>query len=453
MLSHHAPSAVLPIALIQVKRDVRQRREFTTEDLEASLPRRGLINPIIVRDLGDGTYELVAGERRLTAAGRVGWTEIPVRFADGLTTLELELLELEENVKRKDLIWQDKLQAIVKLHERYMVEDPDWSRRATAEAIGLSEGDVSLFMTIAEEAKARPELLEKPKAREAYNVILRGNSRKMAEELEQLFSDVKTAFGPEAGEALDEERQAEEADRAARVDATTSEVLTESFLDWAPTYSGEKFNLLHCDFPYGVELFAKEFGKRGGARPYADSADVYFALLECLFENQDRLLSHSAHLVFWYSGKYDRETKDAFASRLPSFEFTSHPFIWGKSDNAGIIGDARRDLRHTYEHALIARRGGRQLVQSVSDFYPAPTDRTLHPSTKPEPMLKHLFTAFVDEHTRMLDPTCGAGSALRAADALGAAQVLGLEIDEDYAESARVSLRNARKLRLASSIL
>lgn len=453
MLSHHAPSAVLPLETIVINRADRQRREFTTEDLERSLPARGLINPIIVRDLGDGTYELVAGERRLTAAGRVGWTEIPVRFADGLSPLELELIELEENVKRKDLIWQDKLAAIVKLHERYVSEDVDWTRKQTAEAIGLSEGDVSLFMTIAEEAKARPELLEKPKAREAYNVIQRANSRRSAAAFEELFADVKKAFGPEATNALDAEAQAEAKADAALVAAAPGEILGDSFLDWAPSYTGEKFNLIHCDFPYGVELFSKEYGRRGGAKPYEDRKDVYFALLDCLLDNLDRLASHSMHLVFWYSMKYDRETKDLFAQRAPSLDFTTHPFIWNKSDNAGIIGDARRDLRHTYETALIARRGGRQLVQAVSDIYSAPTDRTLHPSTKPEPMLRHLFTALVDEHTRLLDPTAGAGSALRAADSLGAAQVLGLEIDEDYAEAGRAALRNARKLRLASATL
>lgn len=453
MLSHHAPSAVIPIALIKVKREERQRREVLTDDLEQSLPKRGLINPIIVRDLGDGTYELVAGERRLTAAGRVGWIDIPVRFADGLSQLELELIELEENLKRKDLIWQDKLAALVKLHERYKAEDEDWTQLQTAEAIGLSKGDVSLFITISEEVNARPELLERKTAREAYNVIGRGRSRAMAGALEELFADVKSAFGPEAAEALDADSAADGAEREAYVAAAPDEIITESFLDWAPAYAGEKFNLIHCDFPYGLELFAKEFGQRGGARPYEDKKDTYFVLLDCLLDNLDRLMSYSGHLVFWYSMKYDRETKDAFATRAPSLDFFTHPLIWQKSDNAGIIGDARRDFRHTYEVALCARRGERQVVKSVADIYSAPTDRTLHPSTKPEPMLKHFLSGLVDEHTRMLDPTCGSGTALRAADALGASSVFGLEIDDEYAEPARTALRIARKLRMASATL
>jgi len=41
---------------------------------------------------------------------------------------------------------------------------------------------------------------------------------------------------------------------------------------------------------------------------------------------------------------------------------------------------------------------------------------------------------FVDENTTLLDPTCGSGSALRAAESLGARHVLGLEKDEEYAK-------------------
>ncbi len=447
-ISNETPSANLPLAVIRVA-DARQRREFDTSDLEFSLSRRGLIHPIVVRDNGDGTYLLIAGERRFRAAKNLGWDAIPARFADGLDQLELQLIELEENVKRQDLSWQDNMAAVEKIHGIYVSLDADWTRTATAEAIGLSLGHLSEFLAIAEAAKEKPELLGRDTIRSAYNVIARSNSRKQGEALEELFNSMKEAM--EDGkdkDAIDEVKQAAEAKRAAVI--ASDDVLPDSFLDWAPSYAGPKFNLIHCDFPYGVGLFDKEFGQRGGARPYADTKDIYFALLNCLLDNLDKVMSLSGHLVFWYSMKYDRETKDLFAERGPSLDFMTHPFIWGKSDNTGIIGDARRDLRHTYEVALIARRGARHVVKSVADFYSAPSDRTLHPSTKPEPMLKHLFSSLVDEHTSLLDPTCGSGSALRAADALGATRVLGLEIDAEYADGARTALRNSRKLRLAN---
>lgn len=82
-----------------------------------------------------------------------------------------------------------------------------------------------------------------------------------------------------------------------------------------------------------------------------------------------------------------------------------------------------------------------------ADAYSAPTARDEHPSAKNEAMLSHFMEMLVDEHTVMLDPTCGGGSALRAADALGAKMVFGIEKDEGYARQARERLENARKLR------
>jgi hypothetical protein len=73
-------------------------------------------------------------------------------------------------------------------------------------------------------------------------------------------------------------------------------------------------------------------------------------------------------------------------------------------------------------------------------------------STKPEWVLQNFFRMFVDSSTLMLDPTCGSGSSLRAAEAegLGAKYVLGLEIDKDFCEQANRAVRNARAVRDAA---
>lgn len=47
-------------------------------------------------------------------------------------------------------------------------------------------------------------------------------------------------------------------------------------------------------------------------------------------------------------------------------------------------------------------------------------------------MLEHFFRMLVDEHSRVLDPTCGSGMAIKAAEAAGAAFALGLERDLDF---------------------
>ena len=52
---------------------------------------------------------------------------------------------------------------------------------------------------------------------------------------------------------------------------------------------------------------------------------------------------------------------------------------------------------------------------------------------------------FVDENTRMLDPTCGSGTSLCAAESLYAAHILGIEINEDYADGASNALEEAKR--------
>lgn len=81
------------------------RRTFTDDELaelEMSLKANGLLQPITVRARANGGWELVAGERRLRAAARLGWTEIPalVRDFDDRAMLTLALVE---NLQRANL--------------------------------------------------------------------------------------------------------------------------------------------------------------------------------------------------------------------------------------------------------------------------------------------------------------------------------------------------------------
>ena len=71
------------------------------ESLAESLTSHGLLQPIVVRRVGE-TYQLVAGERRFRAAQHLGWREVPVKVvdADDRTTAELAIVE---NMQRKDL--------------------------------------------------------------------------------------------------------------------------------------------------------------------------------------------------------------------------------------------------------------------------------------------------------------------------------------------------------------
>jgi ParB family chromosome partitioning protein len=79
-----------------------RRRFENLEALAQSIREKGVLQPLLVRPLGDGRYAIVAGERRYQAAKMAGLTEVPVRVLE-ISEKEARLLALVENLQREDL--------------------------------------------------------------------------------------------------------------------------------------------------------------------------------------------------------------------------------------------------------------------------------------------------------------------------------------------------------------
>ena len=120
-----SPLQQLPISRIRPN-PFQPRREFRDAELaqlEASLQASGLIQPISVRAVGDH-FELIAGERRLRAATRLGWTEIPaiVKNYDDRALLTLALVE---NLQRADLNPIEEADGYARLIAEFQVTQQD----------------------------------------------------------------------------------------------------------------------------------------------------------------------------------------------------------------------------------------------------------------------------------------------------------------------------------------
>jgi ParB/RepB/Spo0J family partition protein len=436
--SHIREFCYLPLDQITVIRAERQRRKADPGDLIDSIKRLGILNPLILRR--DGT--LVAGERRFEAAKALGLAQVPVRFFEDLDPITAKIIELEENLKRADLPWQDQCRAIAELHRLHGEKTPGWTQSRTAKSIGLEDPTVTMYLRVFE-SLADPLVAQATGMRVAYNILTRIDDRKAGDAISEIM---------EAGSDFWEtEPTAPSATASNPLEPPSAEpepsVLLANFLEWAPTYSGPKFNLIHCDFPYGSGAFSGPQSGKDKWEAYSDSPQLYWQLIVCLGQNLDKVMAHEGHLVFWFSMEHYTETLRVFAKVAPSLAFNIFPLVWLKSDNVGVLPDPRRGPRRIYETAFLASREDRPIIRAVSNAYAAPTNKDHHPSTKPEPVLKHFFAMLVDDQTTLLDPTCGAGSALRAAECLGAKRVLGLEINEEYASIAQSTLRSARTLR------
>jgi ParB family chromosome partitioning protein len=412
----------VPLDSIKVDRDRRQRRELSEIPVLAdSIARLGLIQPIVVtRD-----FDLVAGERRLAACKYLGHTNISIQFVDELEDHILRAIELEENIKRQNLPWQDECMSVYEYFQIRRVETPGFSQEDLATALGLAQPNISKRLLVAKELiDGNQRVAQAPRFSTAVGITERSSARKDQAALDALRS-------------------------AANIAAPIVEpdpILNSDFNEWVKTYDGPRFNFVHCDFPYGIESDSFNQGAASTHGGYVDTARTYWVLCESLSANLDRLTTESCHFLFWFSMHNYHSTLHYFAEHS-DIAFDPFPLVWLKSDNVGILPDPQRGPRRIYETAFFGSRGDRKIVNSISNAYAAPTDRGFHMSVKPEPVLRNFFRMFVDENTLMLDPTCGSGSSLRAAESLYARYVLGLEINNDFCEQANRALKNARILR------
>lgn len=120
------------------------RRTFDTAELvelEASLASSGLLQPITVRRTANG-FELIAGERRVRAASKLGWTEIPaiVREFDDRTMLVLALIE---NLQRANLNSVEEARGYRQLMEQFHL-----TQQQVAEAVGKDRTTVTNLLRI-----------------------------------------------------------------------------------------------------------------------------------------------------------------------------------------------------------------------------------------------------------------------------------------------------------------
>jgi ParB family chromosome partitioning protein len=135
----HPDLRQLPLEL--VKANPRQpRRRFEEEALVAladSLRERGVLQPILVRPVPGGTYELIAGERRWRAAQLAGFDTVPalVRPQDDAESLELALIE---NMAREDLNPIEEARACALLVEELGLTREDVGRRVGRSRVAVS---------------------------------------------------------------------------------------------------------------------------------------------------------------------------------------------------------------------------------------------------------------------------------------------------------------------------
>lgn len=417
----------------------RIREEFDEqmiEDLACSIYRNGLFNALTVKDGNDG-IELVAGETRAKAISElyecglgfkhdgepVPFGEIPYCFMfehDEHSTYEVEL---EENILRKDLTWQERVKATARLHKLRTVQHGKYDRSSKE---GWSATDTA--NEIARRSEGRPA-----RKNEVSDV---GTAMLLAEYMDDPF----VAAAKNEKEALKAIREQKKLDKrnelkikfdeelASGTANETYKLIHGDFLIEAPKLADESFDVILTDPPYGIDIHKHEFWD-GDKHEYDDSEEYFDKLISALASESYRVGKPEAHAyVFCDIRRWERLF---VAFELAGWRSWPRPLIWYKG-NTGSFGDASHGPRYTYDAILYAIKGEKETTAMYHDVIPItqPTN-TEHPASKPVELYIDLLRRSIYPGDSIIDFFCGSGPIFPAAKELNC-KAVGIELSDKY---------------------
>ena len=181
----------MPIELLHASPN-NPRKHFADADLDdlaRSIREKGLLQPLVVRNRGDGEYEIVAGERRWRAAQRAGVHEIPVLIRD-LSDGEALEIALIENIQRSDLNPLEEARAYNLLLDQF-----NYTQQQLAESVGKSRSHISNTLRLLNLPESVRQQIESGKltAGHARTLVATEAPSEMAEQIIQLGLSVREA--------------------------------------------------------------------------------------------------------------------------------------------------------------------------------------------------------------------------------------------------------------------
>jgi site-specific DNA-methyltransferase (adenine-specific) len=380
-----------------------------------SIKRFGLIHPIVVTPdpSNSSKFILVAGERRYRGAVLAGLSEVQASLREGASSLMAEI-ELEENVCRANIDFEEEGIILRKITERKKAEDPSWKLEDTAEMTGRSVGDVSSKIKIAKKFQERPEL-------------------------KKACADGKMPYTATL-KKIDQIEEAEKVQRLAdqgQIQLTT-DLQHGDCRKLIARLKPASVDLLLTDPPYGLEKLealreagsAKLSGHQLMSEMHNLNIEKVLELLQDLAPEFHRVLKPGAHFYMFSGFQHIGRFIDALD---PHLEFQPPIVIWdrGKPSSPGY----GYNYLSRVEAIIYGCRPpkGRRLTESmynVIECPDVPKPLRMYPTEKPTPLLQTLIKQSTSPNGLVLDPFAGSGSTLAAAREVGR-RGIGFEINEE----------------------
>lgn len=427
----------------------RQRTEIQKpplNELKDSILKLGLLNPPTFVQRDTSLFQLVAGERRLRAIDLLAEEKksflcngqivepgmVPILLFSREDRLSRFEAELEENLIRVDLPWQDRTRALAELHKLRTAENPSQSLRATATEVATRMVDTS-SANVAQQYKsvriaaAIAPFLEDPtilKARtetEAYQLVLKQEAEKYGAELLR--------------------RRKVKAESDLRINLRCADAM-----ELMPSMDEAQFDLILSDPPYGVGADGDGYRDRTVLHHnYDDSPENARRILQAILTEGFRLTKPKANLfLFTDIQHFDWLCQHARQMAWTPWRF---PVIWQKSVSEGLVPWGRNGFIHTYDVIFFATKGRKGLSSPLVDILSYPRvarSERVYAAEKPLPLLERLIEHSTLPGDVIFDPCAGSGSTLIAAKRLKR-HAVGLEIDQKVVDLATVRIAEGDK--------
>lgn len=436
------------VLLASIKVLKRQRSEVPTSHINSlcdSILNVGLLHaPVCWKD-GD-RWVLTVGECRLRAIQELAKENRSFRHAgiqidpgfipitplsEAVESLAFEA-ELDENVRRLDLTWQDKARAYSDLHTMRLASNPKQTLAETkAELVNLNApslhtgaplraastnaNEVREAQVIAENLN-RPEIANARNAREALALVY----RREEERIRAVLAKRSLAEAPKQSDHL---------------------LYLGDMKDTLPTIADGTIDLIIADPPYGIQASAGGFrGRTVIHHNYEDTPEIAKDLIQTILTEGFRLTKPMAN-IFIFCDIDNFPLLKTIAANLGWVPFR-RPLIWRKSESEGMAPWGGSGPRITTEFIFWATKGQRGMIASpldVFDFSRVPRNLRTHGAEKPVELLKALIECTTLPGDSVLDPCCGSGSTLVAAKDLKRSAI-GIEKDATYHTTAFANL-------------
>ncbi|MHC1719095.1 MAG: nucleoid occlusion protein [Clostridiaceae bacterium] len=174
--------------------------EAGIDELAQSISVYGIIQPITVRKIADDRFELVAGERRLRAAKKLGLDEVPAIIID-ITDRDSAAISLLENLQREDLNFIEEAEAYYNL-----IKEHNYTQEKLAEIIGKKQSTIANKIRVLKlNQKVRKFILDNDLTERHARALLKLDSEE--EQMTTLQAVIKRGLNVKATEELIEKQQ------------------------------------------------------------------------------------------------------------------------------------------------------------------------------------------------------------------------------------------------------